>query len=160
MGLQALGVAMMYRITSVLVLLSILTLGLVIGIPQHSSASTLPTRIVAMNWAISHETGHWYCWGGAGPSCYDCSGAVVAAYAHAGIALPHSTYMMLANRHLRWIPASLARRGDLAFYGSGHVELLTRWWHTTFGAQDFGTRVGWHKWGFSWVPTMFFRVVR
>jgi hypothetical protein len=47
----------------------------------------------------------------------------------------------------------------LAFYGSGHVEFVTAWWHTTFGAQQTGTRVGWHGWSGWWAPTMFFRVI-
>jgi cell wall-associated NlpC family hydrolase len=109
-----------------------------------------------MNWAIT-QAGHWYCWGGSG-GCYDCSGLVMAAYAHAGISLPHSTYSMLSSGKLRWVPRSLARRGDLAFYGSGHVELLTRWPGMTFGAETFGTQVGWHKWNIWWHPTAFYRV--
>ena len=63
---------------------------------------------------------------------------------------------MLASRYLYRVYAP--ERGDLAFYGPGHVEFMTRWWHTTFGAQDWGTRVGWHIWGWGWVPTMFFRL--
>ena len=47
----------------------------------------------------------------------------------AGIWLPHSTYAMLGNPHLHWIPLSQARRGDLMFYGSGHVEINTTWHH-------------------------------
>jgi hypothetical protein len=50
-----------------------------------------------------------------------------------------------------------ARRGDLAFYGTGHVEFFVRPGHT-FGALNSGTRVGWHKWNAWWHPTMFFHV--
>jgi len=63
---------------------------------------------------------------------------------------------MLASRHLVWEPASARRRGDLAFYGTGHVELVTRW--GTFGALETGTQIGWHTPSGWWRPTMYFRV--
>lgn len=113
----------------------------------------------ALNWAEGHATGVPYVYGGAGPYGYDCSGLVMAAFAHgAGIALPHSTYAMLSSPRLHRIPLSAARRGDLLFYGSGHVEIDTIWHDTSYGAQHSGTVVGWHTWGYSWVPTMAFRV--
>jgi cell wall-associated NlpC family hydrolase len=114
----------------------------------------------ALNWAERHAAGCWYSYGGS--SCargYDCSGLVMAAFAHgAGISLPHSTYSMLGSRHLHWIPLSQARRGDLMFYGSGHVEINTIWYHQTFGAHSSGQRVGWIKWGPWWHPTAAYRI--
>ena len=114
----------------------------------------------ALNWAERHAAGCWYSYGGS--SCspgYDCSGLVMEAFGHgAGIWLPHSTYAMLANRHLHWIPLSQARRGDLMFYGSGHVEINTVWYHETVGAHDWGQRVGWATWGPWWHPTAAYRV--
>jgi len=114
----------------------------------------------ALNWAERHAAGCWYSYGGS--SCspgYDCSGLVMEAFGHgAGIWLPHSTYAMPANRHLHWIPLSQARRGDLMFYGSGHVEINTVWYHKTFGAHDWGQRVGWATWGPWWHPTAAYRV--
>jgi cell wall-associated NlpC family hydrolase len=114
----------------------------------------------ALNWAERHATGCWYAYGGS--SCshgYDCSGLVVEAFGHgAGIWLPHSTYAMLGNPHLHPIPLSRARRGDLMFYGSGHVEIDTIWHHATFGAHDWGQRVGWITWGPWWYPTAAYRV--
>ena len=81
------------------------------------------------------------------------------AFGHAaGIWLPHSTYSMLGNSHLHRIPLSQARRGDLMFYGSGHVEINTVWYHQTFGAHSSGQRVGWIKWGPWWYPTAAYRV--
>jgi cell wall-associated NlpC family hydrolase len=114
----------------------------------------------ALNWAERHATGCWYYYGGSGCSPgYDCSGLVMEAFGHgAGIWLPHSTYAMLGNRHLHWIPLSQARRGDLMFYGSGHVEINTIWYRATFGAHDSGQRVGWIKWGPWWYPTAAYRV--
>jgi cell wall-associated NlpC family hydrolase len=123
--------------------------------PSPASASTTPRRLVALRWA-EHQAGKWYCFGGSGPSCFDCSGLVMRAYAHAGIGLPRTTYGMLGSWHLRRVAASQRKRGDLAFYGSGHVELVTR--RGTFGAASAGTRVGWHRTSAWWHPTMYFRV--
>ena len=114
----------------------------------------------ALSWAERHAAGCWYTYGGS--SCsqgYDCSGLVMEAFGHgAGIWLPHSTYAMLGNRHLHWIPLSKARRGDLMFFGSGHVEINTVWYHMTFGAHHSGTRVGWRTWSPYWHPTAAYRV--
>jgi peptidoglycan DL-endopeptidase CwlO len=121
-----------------------------------AAASTTPARLVALRWAEA-QAGKWYCWGGTG-GCFDCSGLVMESYAHAGIALPRTTYGMLASRHLVAEPASARQRGDLAFYGSGHVELVTA--HGTFGAESLGLPVGWHHPSVWWHPTMYFRVRR
>jgi hypothetical protein len=43
------------------------------------------------------------------------------------------------------------------FYGSGHVEINTTWYHQTFGAHDSGTRVGWIKRGRWFYPTAAYR---
>jgi cell wall-associated NlpC family hydrolase len=114
----------------------------------------------ALNWAERNATGCWYTYGGS--SCahgYDCSGLVMEAFGHgAGIWLPHSTYAMLSNSHLHRIPLSQARRGDLMFYGSGHVEINTIWYHQTFGAHSSGQRVGWISWGPYWYPTAAYRI--
>lgn len=111
----------------------------------------------ALNWAEVYAAGHWYGWGGVGPSVFDCSGTVYAAFGHAdGIWLPRTTYAMLGSGHLHRV--YFPQRGDLAFYGSGHVEIVTAWYHTTFGAQQTGTRVGWHTWSGWWAPTMFYRI--
>jgi len=126
--------------------------------PAPASAAAVaapPLRLIALQWA-EQQVGKWYCWGGTGPSCFDCSGLVETAYEHAGIQLPRTTTEMLASPRLREIPASQRRRGDLAFYGTGHVELVTV--SGTFGALDTGTRIGWHQTSVWWHPTMYFRV--
>lgn len=125
-----------------------------------TSASMSPARISAvrlgaLRWA-EHQAGKWYCWGGNGPSCYDCSGLVMKAYQHAGFWLPRTTYEMLASPKLRWVPARDRKPGDLAFYGSGHVELVTS--RGTFGALDTGSRIGWHSVSIWWYPTMYFEI--
>jgi cell wall-associated NlpC family hydrolase len=104
------------------------------------------------------RTGDWYSYGAAGPGAFDCSGLVVWAAAQHGIDLPHSTYAMLAGTaHLYQIPLADVQRGDLLFYGSGHVEFATIWHHMSFGAHDSGSRVGWIRWGWGWQPTMAMR---
>ena len=114
----------------------------------------------ALNWAERNAAGCWYSYGGTNCSHgYDCSGLVMEAFGHgAGIWLPHSTYAMLSSSHLHRIPLSQARRGDLMFYGSGHVEINTVWYHQTFGAHSSGQRIGWISWGPWWYPTAAYRV--
>jgi cell wall-associated NlpC family hydrolase len=102
------------------------------------------------------RTGDWYVYGGAGPSVFDCSGLVYWASHKLGVNLPRTTYAMLSSSLLYQV--SSPRRGDLAFYGTGHVEFVTTWSHMTFGAQNTGTRVGWHTWNAYWHPTMYFRI--
>lgn len=103
------------------------------------------------------RAGAWYIWGGAGPWVFDCSGLVVWAAARHGVYLPHSTYSMVSSPHLYRVYAP--RRGDLAFFGTGHVELVTIWYHVTFGAHHSGTRVGWSHYDPRYYgPTAFYRL--
>jgi cell wall-associated NlpC family hydrolase len=120
-----------------------------------ATAGTLPARLAALYWA-EHQAGAWYCWGGTS-GCFDCSGLVYAAYAHAGITLPRTTYAMAASRRLHFAPVSQARRGWILFFGPGHVELkgAPPGTDVSFGALEPGTRVGFHRWwpGSWWHPT-------
>ena len=77
------------------------------------------------------------------------------AYRHAGIALPRTTNEMLASWKL--VRVRHPRMGDLAFYGSGHVELFRKWGYT-FGAHDYGSPVRLIRYGYGWKPTAFYRV--
>lgn len=147
-----------FVILTLAVILVLFTVLVVASSAQAATWTPLQRESAALSWAET-QTGCWYSWGGT--SCgqgYDCSGLVYEAFLHEGVNIGRDTYDMLADGHLHWIPASQARRGDLAFYGTGHVEILTMWWHTTFGAQQWGTRVGWHGWGGWWQPTAFYRV--
>jgi hypothetical protein len=123
-----------------------------------AAASTIPARITALRWAEA-QAGHPYVFGGTGPG-FDCSGLVMTAYAHARDHDPRTTLAMAAAigaGHLR-IPASQRQRGSVAFYGTGHVELVTL--RGTFGALEPGTVVGWHHPSGSWRPTLYVRVTR
>jgi cell wall-associated NlpC family hydrolase len=153
------------RLLPVLALLAVLlTFPALTAAPAHASAAQPAHAMtwggshagnVAMNWARANTWGHWYLYGGTGPS-YDCSGLVMVAFSHAGIALPHSTYSMPGNRHLHRVYSP--QRGDLAFFGTGHVEIVTAWWHQTFGAHHSGTRIGYRTWDSYYHPTAFYRV--
>lgn len=117
----------------------------------------------ALNWAEANATGHWYGYGGTGPEVYDCSGLVSTAVLKADhIWIGRDTYVMLATMgegHFVPIPLSEARRGDILFFGAGHVTFDTAWYHTAFQAEQPGTRIGWYQWGWGWAPTMAFRIV-
>lgn len=119
-----------------------------------SHASTVPMRVRALQWAET-KAGDWYSYGSAGPSTFDCSGLVMEAWLRgAGLRLPRTTYEMAADlSQLRVIPVADARRGDLVFFGTGHVELKTRAANGSFGALETGTRIGWHRWSAYWHPT-------
>lgn len=139
-----------------LALLGLLGATLLLAAPAQAAANP---GSAALNWAEAHETGHWYAWGGTGPS-YDCSGAVLAAFAHEGIGLPHNTVAMINSGKM--VRVRYPRRGDLAFWGDprypSHVEFVTSWYHTSFGAQHTGTVVYWHRWNEYWAPSSFWRV--
>ena len=106
------------------------------------------------------RTGDWYVYGGAGPYVFDCSGLVYWASHRLHVNMPRTTYGMLSQGVASGLLYRVynPRRGDLAFYGSGHVEFVSGWYHTTFGAQHYGTRVGYHRWNAWWHPTMYFRI--
>jgi cell wall-associated NlpC family hydrolase len=68
-----------------------------------------------------------YCYGGAGPGCFDCSGLVVAAYRYAGVNLPgrgvrtsRQLYAFTTRVPLKW-----SRTGDLLFYDYDHDGVVT-----------------------------------
>lgn len=102
--------------------------------------AVISKRARAFSFALTKRGGP-YVWGGNGPRGYDCSGLVVASYAHVGISLPRTTYGILGSGKLRRISKANARPGDLWFPSSGHVEF----YYTTslsFGAHHSGTLIG------------------
>jgi cell wall-associated NlpC family hydrolase len=150
---------------ALLAALTLTTAGPALAAPAHSvkatetsarsaAATVLPARLRAFYWART-QYGKPYVWGGTGPVGYDCSGLVMMAYRHAGIRLPRTTYQMLSSWHL--VRERFPRKGDLAFYGSGHVELYARG-NLTFGAHAPGQIIGWIAFGPWWHPTAYYRV--
>jgi cell wall-associated NlpC family hydrolase len=128
---------------------------------QAAPDSAVRISNAALNWAEVNAKGHPYVWAGTGPYGYDCSGLVLAAFRAEGIELPHNTVAMIESGKL--VRVYHPQRGDLAFWGSPsapyHVEFVTRWWHTTFGAREPGTVVYWHKWNGYFAPGSFWRVI-
>jgi cell wall-associated NlpC family hydrolase len=112
-------------------------------------------RLRAYIWA-AHQHGKWYCWGGTG-GCFDCSGLVMSAYRHQGLNIGRDTIDMLDSGRLVRVGRRHVRKGDLAFFGTGHVELYVSRKYT-YGALHSGTQVGWHRITQWWHPTMYFRV--
>lgn len=73
-----------------------------------------PTGI-AIKFACA-QIGKTYVWGAAGPDHYDCSGLTMAAWAKAGVSLPHNAAAQRSS--VRSISRSELRPGDLVFYYS------------------------------------------
>ncbi len=121
-----------------------------------AAAATAEMRLRVWRYALAQRNKP-YIWGGTGPYGFDCSGLVYAAYRSAGVTLPRTTYEMLGSWRLVRIPKSQARRGDLAFFGTGHVELYDGG-ALTYGAEQTGTVIGFHWMNAFWHPTMYFRV--
>jgi cell wall-associated NlpC family hydrolase len=142
------------------VVLLIASTALVRPVPARAAVATPRTaakiRLAVWRYAL-RQRGKPYIFGDAGPRGFDCSGLVYASYRATGIALPRTTYGMLGSWRLVRISRSQARRGDLAFFGTGHVEIFD-WGNWTFGAADSGTLIGFHKMNSFWHPTMYFRV--
>jgi cell wall-associated NlpC family hydrolase len=68
------------------------------------------------------QLGKPYVYGATGPSSYDCSGLVQAAWAAAGVAIPRTTFEDWDD--LQHIPVSEMVPGDLIIYdGEGHVAM-------------------------------------
>jgi cell wall-associated NlpC family hydrolase len=60
------------------------------GIGATSPAGVGPRTEAALAFANA-QVGKRYCWGGTGPSCFDCSGLVQAAWRSAGVRLPRTS---------------------------------------------------------------------
>lgn len=62
------------------------------------------------------QIGRPYVWGAEGPNAFDCSGLILAAWARAGVALPHNAAQQ--RRVTKRVDRSELRPGDLVFYYS------------------------------------------
>lgn len=113
-------------------------------------------RLQSYIWA-AHQAGKPYIWGGTGPVGFDCSGLVMTSYEKEHLYLPRTTYDMIDSKNTYRISHSRIKKGDLAFFGSGHVELVAGK-HMTFGALHTGAPLGWHTENSFWHPTEYRRV--
>ena len=96
--------------------------------PRHASPGvgrpgtlepTDPWSASAVGFATA-QVGKRYCWGGAGPGCFDCSGLVQAAWRWSGVRLPRTSEAQ--GRALTEIAPEDARPGDILWW-PGHVGL-------------------------------------
>jgi peptidoglycan DL-endopeptidase CwlO len=91
--------------------------------PTTKYSSSVPAPSGGAATAIAYaqaQLGKPYCYGGAGPSCFDCSGLTMMAWGAAGVSMPHgSTEQWNMFPHL---PVSQAQPGDLIVW-DGHVGL-------------------------------------
>ncbi|GAA3517228.1 C40 family peptidase [Actinocatenispora rupis] len=87
-----------------------------------TSAPTVSGRAGAVVSFAYAQLGKPYAWAAAGPDSYDCSGLTLAAWAKAGVSLPH----VAADQYnqITKISRSQIAPGDLVFYESlGHVAI-------------------------------------
>lgn len=78
------------------------------------TASPAPNKVVAKAIAFAKaQLGKPYCWGGEGPDCFDCSGLLYTAYAHAGVHIGRTTYQWRQTGPQ--VPISQIQPGDLVF---------------------------------------------
>ena len=65
------------------------------------------------------------------------------------------SHTMLGSRLL--VRVKVPKEGDLAFYGTGHVELFRKWGYT-YGAHDSGTVISLVHYNSFWKPTAYYRI--
>jgi cell wall-associated NlpC family hydrolase len=97
------------------------------GAPKVSAPSANVPVSGGADAAIAYaraQLGKPYCYAGAGPSCFDCSGLTMQAWGAAGVTMPHysgAQYSMFPH-----VPLNAMQPGDLVFWGPGgsdHVAL-------------------------------------
>ncbi|HVA73506.1 MAG TPA: LysM peptidoglycan-binding domain-containing protein [Acidimicrobiales bacterium] len=84
--------------------------------PAPAAVTAASAGQVAAQVALD-QVGKAYQWAGAGPNSYDCSGLVMYAWSHAGVALPH--YSVSQYEDTTRISESQLQPGDLVFYDTG-----------------------------------------
>ena len=68
------------------------------------------------------KIGDPYVWGATGPSSFDCSGLMMAAWASAGVSIPRISYDQMSS--LPSVPLNALQPGDiLGFAGNSHVGM-------------------------------------
>jgi cell wall-associated NlpC family hydrolase len=94
---------------------------------RTSWAASMPDPVEARDaaavmdfaWA---QVGKRYCWGGTGPSCFDCSGLVQTAWASVGVRLPRTADAIASELPEVPLDPTQLRAGDILWW-PGHVGL-------------------------------------
>ena len=95
--------------------------------PAPAPSANVPVNGGGASTAIAYarsQLGKPYCYAGAGPACFDCSGLTMRAWGAAGVSMPHysgAQYSMFPH-----VPLNAMQPGDLVFWGPGgsdHVGL-------------------------------------
>ena len=95
--------------------------------PAPAPSANVPVNGGGAAAAIAYarsQLGKPYCYAGAGPACFDCSGLTMRAWGAAGVSMPHysgAQYSMFPH-----VPLNAMQPGDLVFWGPGgsdHVGL-------------------------------------
>jgi cell wall-associated NlpC family hydrolase len=87
------------------------------GPVMRPAPSDAAREVVAYSLAQVHKR---YCYGGTGPSCFDCSGLAQTAWLHAGARLPRTSEAIAST--LPEVPLSQIRAGDILWW-PGHVGI-------------------------------------
>jgi peptidoglycan DL-endopeptidase CwlO len=91
------------------------------GNPQNLQPPPSPSPGVGAVMAYAYaQLGKPYCYAGAGPDCYDCSGLSMMAWAQAGVSMPHGSYAQQAM--FPAVSMDQLQVGDLVFW-DGHVGI-------------------------------------
>jgi cell wall-associated NlpC family hydrolase len=87
--------------------------------PPPGSGSGAAAKAVAFVYA---QLGKPYVWGASGPSSYDCSGLMMAAWASAGVSIPRVSYAQISS--LPAVSLSDLQPGDIiGLAGNSHVAM-------------------------------------
>jgi cell wall-associated NlpC family hydrolase len=92
-------------------------------VPDDFDPSKIPPASGAGGIAVAYaqqQLGKPYCYAGSGPSCFDCSGLTLAAWAQAGVSLPHNSESQYNNN--AHVPMGALAPGDLV-WRPGHIGL-------------------------------------
>ena len=108
--------------------------GTITTLPGGFTIEGTPAGTQAVQYALA-QLGKPYVWGAAGPNAFDCSGLTMAAWAAAGVSLPHFTGDQVNQGTSEPIDLSQAQAGDLVFIpGSDgtpsdprHVGMVAGW---------------------------------
>ena len=114
---------------------------------------------VAINAALSKESGAHYRAGGSGPNAFDCSGLVKWSFEQAGVYLPHGSNNQI--KVVKRISKDQLQPGDLVFSGRGkggisHVALYIgdgKVIHATYASASKANQVRIDDLDGSWVMT-------